>query len=107
MSFWPAATVDTLRGTLESDVHEAAEACWTMTEKEVSVRGKLKINRRLMRHQQARFVDEAETQLLGAALGQWQSAAEGSVASGGLSVRVAERRLLHAVHRWCKQQIAL
>ena len=45
------------------------------------------------------FISEAEQQLLGAALKQWQSSAEGVVASSILEVKVAEQRLLHAVYR--------
>lgn len=45
------------------------------------------------------FIAEAEQQLLGAALRQWHSSAEGVVASSILEVRVAEQRLLHAVYR--------
>ena len=47
------------------------------------------------------FISEAEQQLLGAALKQWQSSAEGVVASSILEVKVAEQRLLHAVYRCC------
>jgi len=47
------------------------------------------------------FIAEAEQQLLGAALKQWQSSAEGVVASSILEVKVAEQRLLHAVYRCC------
>lgn len=46
------------------------------------------------------FIAEAEQQLLGAALKQWHSSAEGVVASSILEVRVAEQRLLHAVYRY-------
>ena len=45
------------------------------------------------------FIAEAEQQLLGGALKQWQSSAEGVVASSILEVKVAEQRLLYAVHR--------
>jgi hypothetical protein len=80
-------------------VREAAAACWTMTERQAAVKGKLRIVRRTLALHEARFVDEAETQLLGAALDQWRRAAEGVVASAALDVHVAERRLLHAVGR--------
>lgn len=45
------------------------------------------------------FVPEAEQQLLGAALKQWQNSAEGAVASSILDVKVAEQRLGHAIYR--------
>lgn len=46
------------------------------------------------------FIAEAEQQLLGAALKQWHSSAEGVVLSSILEVRVAEQRLLHTVYRY-------
>ena len=46
------------------------------------------------------FIAEAEQQLLGAALKQWQTSAEGVVASSILEVKVAEQRVIHAVHRY-------
>lgn len=46
------------------------------------------------------FIAEAEQQLLGAALKQWHSSAEGVVASSILEVRVIEQRLLYAVYRY-------
>ena len=45
------------------------------------------------------FIAEAEQQLLGAALKQWQSSAEGVVASSILEVKLAEQRLLQAVYK--------
>ena len=47
----------------------------------------------------ADFIAEAEQQLLGAALNQWQTSAEGIVASSVIEVRVAEQRLSHVVYR--------
>lgn len=47
------------------------------------------------------FIAEAEQQLLGAALKQWQGSAEGVVASSILEVKLAEQRVLHAVYRYC------
>lgn len=46
------------------------------------------------------FVSEAEQQLLGAALKQWQTSAEGAVASSALDMQVAEQRLRHAFFRY-------
>ena len=44
----------------------------------------------------ASFVVEAEQQLLGGALAEWQRKAEGDVGAAALDARIAERRLLHA-----------
>ncbi|DBA95921.1 TPA: hypothetical protein ACH3X1_001448 [Trebouxia sp. C0004] len=100
-----AAGVDMLKGPLEADVQEASEACWTMDSRLVQVKSKLLVSFRT-RHVKVivpEFISEAEQQLLGAALKQWQSSAEGVVASSILEVKVAEQRLLHAVHRLIQQ----
>ena len=44
----------------------------------------------------ASFVVEAEQQLLGGALAEWQRKAAGDVGASALDARIAERRLLHA-----------
>lgn len=46
--------------------------------------------------EEASFIDEAERQLLGGALAEWQRKAEGDVGAAALDARIAERRLLHA-----------
>ncbi|KAL0036203.1 hypothetical protein WJX79_007899 [Trebouxia sp. C0005] len=100
-----AAGVDMLKGPLEADVQEASEACWTMDSRLVQVKSKLLVSFRT-RHVKVvipEFISEAEQQLLGAALKQWQSSAEGVVASSILEVKVAEQRLLHTVYRLLQQ----
>ncbi|KAK9806258.1 hypothetical protein WJX72_007513 [[Myrmecia] bisecta] len=97
------AGVDTLRGPLEADVREAADACWIQEEKSVQVRSKLMF-KRTVKVLDATFIEEAEQQLLGAALDKWQSAAEGAVAATALQMRIAERCLLHTVHRLLNAQ---
>ena len=47
----------------------------------------------------ASFVVEAEQQLLGGALAEWQRKVEEDVGAAALNARVAERRLLHASAR--------
>ena len=113
-----------LKGPLEADVLEASEACWTMDERNVQVSEQSQESAKVVLHcysltlcfqvkskllvsfrtRQVRvtvpeFIAEAEQQLLGAALKQWHSSAEGVVASSILEVRVAEQRLLHAIYR--------
>lgn len=46
------------------------------------------------------FSEDAERHGLGAALAQWQEAAEGAVAAAALDVKVAEQRALLGVMRW-------
>lgn len=46
------------------------------------------------------FVPEAEQQLLGAALKQWQNSAEGAVASSALDMQVAEQHLRQTAYRY-------
>lgn len=114
-----------MKGPLEADVLEASEACWTMDERNVQVKRAVtrgcsgcpaytcsilcsQVKSKLLVSFRARqvkafvpeFIAEAEQQLLGAALKQWHSSAEGVVASSILEVRVAEQRLLHAVYRY-------
>lgn len=89
--------VDALRGPLETDVRQAAVACWAVGAREVTVRGALKLRSHQLTLHEARFNWDAETQQLGAALQQWQAAAQGSVAAAALEARVAERRLIHTV----------
>lgn len=118
-------TVDMLKGPLEADVKEASEACWTMDTKVVQVsrfvseysepvapalvasivmqvKSKLLVSfrTRQVKVMLPDFIAEAEQQLLGSALKQWQGSAEGVVASSILEVQVAEQRLLHAVYRY-------
>ena len=76
-----------------------AEACWEVSAREVSVRGALKLRSHQLTLHEARFNVDAETQQLGAALHQWQVAAQGTVAAAALESRVAERRLVHQVFR--------
>ena len=45
------------------------------------------------------FIDEAERQLLGGALADWQRKAESDVGAAALNTCIAERRLLHAAAR--------
>lgn len=47
------------------------------------------------------FVPEAEQQLLGAALKQWQNSAEGAVASSALDMQIAEQCLRQTTYRCC------
>lgn len=89
--------VDALRGPLETDVRQAAAACWNVGTREITVRGALKLRSHQVTLHEARFNWDAETQELGAALQQWQAAAQGSVAAAALETRVAERRLIHQV----------
>ncbi len=91
------AAEDALRGPLEADVRDAAATCWTLERREVTVRGALKLRSHTLMLHEAKFNVDAETQLLGAALNQWQQAAQGRAASAALETRTAERRLLHAV----------
>lgn len=49
--------------------------------------------------QEAVFSEDAERHRLGAALAQWQEAAEGAVAAAALDVKVAEQRALLGVMR--------
>jgi hypothetical protein len=91
------AVEDALRGPLEADVRDAAATCWTLERREVTVRSGMKLRSHTLMLHEAKFNVDAETQLLGAALHQWQQAAQGSVASAALNTRIAERRLLHAV----------
>lgn len=114
-----------LKGPLEADVVEASEACWTMDTKVVQVsrfvgeysepvapalvasivmqvKSKLLVSfrTRQVKVMVPDFIAEAEQQLLGSALKQWQGSAEGVVASSILEVKMAEQRLLHAVYRY-------
>ena len=87
-----------LLGPLETDVRQSAEACWTKGRREITVRGPLKLRSHQLVLHEARFNADAETQMLGAALQQWQAAAQGSAATAALETHVAERRVIHAVY---------
>ena len=95
-SVW--SVVDILRGPLETDVRQSASACWTFKRREITVRGTLLLRSHQLVLNEARFNADAETQMLGAALQQWQAAAQGSVATAALETQVAERRLIHEVY---------
>jgi len=62
-------------------------------------RGKFGLRTRQVTLETASFIEEAEQQLLGAALAEWQRKAEGDVGAAALDARIAERRLLHASAR--------
>lgn len=97
--------VDALRGPLEADIREAAAACWTLSQREITVRGTLKLRSHQLTLHEARFDVDAETQLLGASLQQWKDATLNNVAAAALATRIAERRLIHAVYR-CVAELA-
>ena len=65
----------------------------------LQARGKFGLRTRQVTLEAASFVVEAEQQLLGGALAEWQRKAEGDVGAAALNARVAERRLLHASAR--------
>ncbi|KAK9841839.1 hypothetical protein WJX81_006512 [Elliptochloris bilobata] len=92
-----AAGVAALRGPLELEVREGVSACWTFSERLVQAKGAFG-QRRPVRRLEAELIQEAEASLLGGALARWQDSAEG-VAAAALEARLAERRLLLAVHR--------
>lgn len=62
-------------------------------------RGKFGLRTRQVAIMEASFIEEAERQLLGGALAEWQRKAEGDVGAAALDSRIAERRLLHASAR--------
>lgn len=65
----------------------------------MQARGKFGLRTRQVTVEAASFVVEAEQQLLGGALAEWQRKAEGDVGAAALDARMAERRLLHASAR--------
>lgn len=71
---------------------------WTRTQSiaMLQARRKFGLRTRQVIMEEASFIDEAERQLLGGALAEWQRKAEGDVGAAALDARIAERRLLHA-----------
>ena len=65
----------------------------------MQARGKFGLRTRQAVVTEPSFVDEAERQLLGGALADWQRKAESDVGAAALNTRIAERRLLHAAAR--------
>ena len=66
---------------------------------EVQARGKFGLRTRQVVVTEPSFIDEAERQLLGGALADWQRKAESDVGAAALDTHIAERRLLHAAAR--------
>ena len=65
----------------------------------LQARGKFGLRTRQVVVTEPSFIDEAERQLLGGALAEWQRKAESDVGAAALDARIAERRLLHAAAR--------
>lgn len=66
---------------------------------DVQARGKFGLRTRQVIVTEPSFIDEAERQLLGGALADWQRKAESDVGAAALDTCIAERRLLHAAAR--------
>ena len=65
----------------------------------LQARGKFGLRTRTVVVHEATFIEEAERQLLGGALLEWQKKAETTVAAAALDVSIAERRLLHTASK--------